>query len=331
MHSDSRFSHGAVVIVLLSSVLTGCGGYADFTLPPLEPASHPRTMSLQLAPQPVIERGSAHDVLNPSVVRVGGQLYNFYSEFDGRVWRTALAASGDGVHWDLHGVVLSPNAESWEGSYIAANGSAFYDGATWWYWYQAGPEGAPQIGLARSGDGRSWRKEPKPVLGFGPRGSWDERGVADPYVIRIGSVYYLYYLGQNRARQQQIGLARSSDGVHWTKLRSSPVLTIPEAGSGAPDENGLGEPAVWQAQGSYWMLYTGRSATERRSLIAAQSRDGVHWTRQPKPFTGDQPWDRAVLCDPTVLDDRLWFGGGDQPNPAQNLDGQIGVGSIAIQ
>ncbi len=83
------------------------------------------------------------------------------------------------------------------------------------------------------------------------------------------------------------------------------------------------------------MLYTGRGATEQRSLIAANSSDGVHWTRQLKPFTGDQPWNRAVVCDPTVLVDgsliRFWFGGGDQPHPAQNLDGQIGAGVITIQ
>ena len=38
------------------------------------------------------------------------------------------------------------------------------------------------------------------MLDTGPRGSWDERGVGDPYVIQVEGWYYMYYLGQDRAR-----------------------------------------------------------------------------------------------------------------------------------
>ena len=65
-------------------------------------------------------------------------------------------------------------------------------------------------------------KHGDPVLTSGPRGSWDERGVADPYVIRVGSMY-MYYLGQDRARRQRIGVARSADGVQLGETRD-PIL-----------------------------------------------------------------------------------------------------------
>lgn len=289
---------------------------------------------MRLEKEPVIARGTAHDVLNPSVVRAGATLFNFVSVFDGHQWTTALTTSADGASWSSLSRVLQPDERTWEKSYIAANGSAYFDGASWWYWYQAGDEDRPEIGLARSADARHWQKEPLPVLSFGPRGSWDERGVADPFVMKTGGTWYLYYLGQNRAHQQQIGLARSNDGVRWEKLRSNPVLTIPLPGSGAPDENGLGEPAVFLARETYWMLYTGRSAQERRSLVAAKSRDGVHWSKQSPAFSGEAGWDSQVICDAAVLMDRerirMWFGGGDQPKPAENLDGQIGAGEIEI-
>ena len=89
----------------------------------------------------------------------------------------------------------------------------------------------------------------------------------------------MFYLGQDRARRQSLGIARSADGVTWEKLRSNPIL---EPGApGAFDENGLGEPAVWTSGGQWWMLYTGRDKKEQRRLGLAHSADGVRWERLP--------------------------------------------------
>ena len=174
--------------------------------------------------------------------------------------------------------MLSPDPATWEGSYIAANGSALIVDGQFWYWYVAGPKDRLRIGLARSRMAATWRKEPPPVLDPGPYVSWDERGVADPYVIRIGRYFYLYYLGQDRAvARQRIGVARSTDGIHWEKLRTNPILELGEPG--AFDENGLGEPAVWQiARLLLDALHRPRLAENRR-LGLARSTDGVHWTQ----------------------------------------------------
>jgi predicted GH43/DUF377 family glycosyl hydrolase len=266
-------------------------------------------------------------VLNPSVVRFRENYLNLYSGYDGHTWHTGVATSSDGIQWKKQGRILSP--EGWEGSYIAANGSALVKDGEILYWYQAGDP--VRIALARSSDGVAWRKEGL-VLPTGPRGSFDERGVADPYVIRVGDRFYLYYLGTDRAARQRLGVARSSDGVKWEKLRSNPVLELGEPG--AFDEVGLGEPAVWSSGGSYWMLYTGRARGERRRIGLAKSLDGVQWEREPgfTPLTGSEAWDSQVLCDPTVevTADRIrvWFGGGDVPSPDQNLHGQIGLGVL---
>jgi predicted GH43/DUF377 family glycosyl hydrolase len=226
--------------------------------------------------------------------------------------------------------VLGPDPKTWEGSYWATNGTALFHGGQFWYWYQAGPREVPRIGLARSRDGRTWRKEPAPVLMPGPRGSWDERGVADPYVIRTSSSLYLFYLGQDRAQRQRIGVTRSLDGVHWEKLRTNPVLELGEPG--AFDENGLGEPAVWIAKGFYWMLYTGRDVHENRRLGLARSIDGIHWKKLPAVFAGTEAWNSKVICDPSVIatdsEVRVWFGGGNVTRPDENINGQIGFATL---
>lgn len=315
-------------------LLTGCGHYADFTLP--APPSGPDVrFQWEVRPQPVITAGAAgewdsSDVLNPTVIYFRGQFLNLYSGFDGKTWHTGLAFSPDGLTWSKTGKLFSPNPASWEGSYIAANGTALADGPQLWYWYQAGSP--PRIGLARSADGYQWTKMNAPVLGLGPAGSWDERGVADPYVVRAGGALYMFYLGMDRARRQRLGVARSQDGLHWTKLRSNPILEVGEQGSF--DENGLGEPAVWASNGWYWMLYTGRDRTEVRRIGMAQSRDGVHWDRTDRAplFTGEQAWDSKVVCDPTVqyTSDgvRVWFGGGDVARPDERIHGQIGFAML---
>ncbi len=296
-------------VIFLSLLACSCGKYANFTLPPPDAAGPKGPFHWEASPEPVIARGDASDVLNPSVIRFHGQYLNYYSVYD-RTWSTALASSNDGIHWTKVGGVVSPDA---------GNGSALAVGDQVFYWYQTG--NPVQIAL--------WKHDGF-VLKTGPRGSWDELGVADPYVIQRNGEFYLYYLGMDRARRQRLGVAKSRDGVAWEKLIANPIMELGE--SGAFDETGLGEPAVWTSGGLYWMIYTGRARSEKRRIGLAKSTDGDTWAKQPLVIEGTSDWDREVICDPTVevlpKGIRVWFGGGDVPRPDQGLHGQIGIGML---
>jgi len=322
-----------LLAVQIAALASSCARYADFSLPPPETSGPAGPFRWEAQASPVLSRGGASDwdstdVLNPSVLRWQGRYLNLYSGFDGKTWHTGIAESPDGVAWTKRGRILSP--QGWEGNYISANGSATEFQGEILYWYQAGDP--PRIALARSRDGIDWQRRGEAVVPLGPRGSFDERGVADPNVIRRGESFYLFYLGQDRARRQRLGVARSRDGIVWEKLRANPILELGPIG--AFDENGLGEPAVWTSGGLYWMLYTGRDHSEHRRLGLARSNDGVHWERDASfaPVAGIEPWDSAVVCDPSVeVSDsqvRVWFGGGDVPAPDHGIHGQIGVGVL---
>jgi predicted GH43/DUF377 family glycosyl hydrolase len=322
------------VVALACFLLSGCGRYRDFTLP-TQPGGPSVTWHWEALAEPVLNRGGAGewdavDVLNPSVIRQGDAYYNYYSGFDGKTWHTGLAVSGDGIAWRKEGKILSPDPATWEADAIAANGSALADENFLLYYYQAGKPN--RIGLARSSNGHQWQKHGPPVLDVGPRGSWDERGIGDPQVLRIGRSYYMFYLGMDRARRQRIGVAVSDDGVTWFKLRSNPILELGEYG--AFDEDAVGEPAVWASHGYYWMLYTGQNRGLMRRLGLARSRDGVAWEKLPAVFAGDRSWDSKVICDPSVLLEgntvRVWFGGGDVASRDQNLHGQIGLATLQV-
>jgi predicted GH43/DUF377 family glycosyl hydrolase len=316
---------------LALSWLVGCSGYSEFRMPPPEGRPSRIVWQWKPAPLPVIGRGEpgawdSVDALNPSVIRDRDGYVNLYSGFDGKTWRTGLAVSPDGTRWARRGVVIAPDASGWEGNYIAANGALLRWRGELHYWYQAGEP--PRIGMAHSADGKSWRKWAAPVLAGGPRGSWDERATADPYVIESGGALYLFYLGEDRARRQRLGVARSEDGVRWEKLRANPILELGQPGEF--DENGLGEPAVGTSHAYWWMLYTGRDRAEWRRLGLARSADGSRWERVRgfQPVSGSEGWNRVVMCDPSVWREgeelRVWFGGGSRAHPAENVEGQIG-------
>jgi predicted GH43/DUF377 family glycosyl hydrolase len=320
-----RRSSAAIAFFFLAA---GCGKYSNFALPETPGGDTSLVYRFVAETEPVLTRGEFQDALNPSVVFSARGLapapVNLYSVFDGHTWHTAMAVDDKRT-----GIILSPDPKTWEGDYIAANGSAVYvrNGLLIWYWYVAGPKNQPRIGLAREAGENVWRKEPAPVLDVGPVGAWDERAVADPYVIRIEPYFYMYYLGQDRAVRQRIGVARSGDGVHWEKLRANPVVEMDE------DEAGIGEPAVWQSDGFYWMLYTVRDFAENRYLRLARSTDGVRWTKLAVRYKGTEAWDSKVICDPTVVVEGgrilVWFGGGDVASPDENLHGQIGFATLA--
>ena len=325
-------------VLAASILLTGCSRYAEFTLPVLSGQPGKVEYEWEVFPNPIVTRGETGswdsvDALNPSVVVLQqGKLLNLYSGYDGKTWHTGIAESSDSITWTKRGKILSPNASTWEGDYIAANGSAIYESGKYMYWYQAAR--VPQIGLATSSDTVDWKKYGEPVLARGPRGSWDEMGAADPYVLRIAGHLYMYYLGQDRARRQRLGVARSRDGVTWEKYRGNPIL---ELGShGRFDDTGLGEPAVWSQHGWYWMLYTARDRKEERRLGLARSSDGIHWTRVTSDpvLSGTLEWNSKVICDPHVLSDTnpvwVYFGGGNRPEPAENLNGQIGYATLKL-
>ncbi|HEY2016327.1 MAG TPA: hypothetical protein VGH38_22640, partial [Bryobacteraceae bacterium] len=141
----------AVFLMAAGLLLSGCGRYANFTLPQLAGGDPNLTFRLEAQPLPVLTRGEgweSHDVLNPSVTRWHGLLFNLYSGFDGQTWRTGLATSSDGIAWERRQLVLSPDPNTWEGHYIAANGAAFIHNSELWYWFVAGPEERPRIGVA---------------------------------------------------------------------------------------------------------------------------------------------------------------------------------------
>jgi predicted GH43/DUF377 family glycosyl hydrolase len=206
---------------------------------------------------------------------------------------------------------LDPGAPgTWYDAYVSGMTMDF-NGMRYRMWFvgatKASSPGVPygyvvRIGLATSTDGMWWRiaNDGKPVFGPGPAGSFDAKGIAHPYVLRVGGKYIKYMmwyggisgetaqdlgLAPGHVRIERIGLATSTDGIHWKRENGGkPVMDLGPKGSiDSIQATGM---HVLRIDGKFVMWYGAYGGSH--SLGIATSDDGIHWTKgnNGKSLTG---------------------------------------------
>ena len=192
----------------------------------------------------------------------------------------------------------------WDGSQVRYP-HIIYDGLTYKMWYigvdafQVG-----QFGYAGSNDGINWTKYGNPVLEVGAAGEWDAGTLEGGNVLKDGSVYKLWYSGQDAHGTWRIGYATSSDGISWTKYSGNPIL---EPGP-EPWRNGhVFHPYVIKDGSTYrmWALTLG----DTTYFAYATSPDGIDWTWQTvnpilAPDWEDAFWRPFVMPGGTY---KMWY------------------------
>ncbi len=156
-----------------------------------------------------------------------------------------------------------------------------------------------------------------------------------PYVLKVGTTYYLYY-SQRLSNQAafNIHLAKSPDGVNWTKESSAvftPKNTWEQIYTDANNlqTGGVLEPSVIYDAGSgtfkmwYSTLGLGNNGVWGGRIGYATSTDGINWTRNPNPvfIPSVNGWDSLLVGHSNVIKDPLkgfhLFYVGGQNNNAQ--------------
>lgn len=152
--------------------------------------------------------------------------------------------------------------------------SVILDSSTFKMWYVYGSD----IYYSTSTNGINWDYQGK-VLDNGSEGEWDSSFVTEPWVIKDGSTYKMWYGGSADSQSDmRIGYATSSDGETWTKSGSNPVLSN---GSGGDwDDRSVRRPVVIQDGSTYKMWYDGTQGDNTAYNIGyATSSDGVSWSK----------------------------------------------------
>jgi predicted GH43/DUF377 family glycosyl hydrolase len=112
---------------------------------------------------------------------------------------------------------------------------------------------------------------------------WDEKDVFNPAaVVRNGKVYLLYraedvigkYAGTSR-----IGLAVSTDGLHFSKMKEPVLFPDNDSLKVYEWEGGIEDPRIVESDdGTYILTYTGYDGTTARLLVAS-SKDLQTWIK----------------------------------------------------
>jgi hypothetical protein len=127
--------------------------------------------------------------------------------------------------------ILTPGPEgAWDGEIIEAS-DAFKDFGTYYLYYHGNGGQGYQLGVATAPGplGPFTKHGKKPVLGVGPKGSWDAVHVACAMVLKEGTDRYtMWYSGLGRSKLHRgwcIGLATAETPLGpWKKHSANPIL-----------------------------------------------------------------------------------------------------------
>jgi predicted GH43/DUF377 family glycosyl hydrolase len=214
-----------------------------------------------------------------------------------------LARSRDLLHWTLTEPVLRPqDGAPWEHGGLYRP-DLLLDRGTYYLFYNAKTDPLPksegggwreQSGVASSKDLKVWtRNAGNPILKNGVRGtetypstnplhgttpvvpdSRDSRFASNPYVVKNGAEYAMFYFGfgyQRPGRACEL-LALGRDPLHFSKV---PEVLIDVGAPGSIDETFAHKPSVIYHQGMLYHFYcavSGKYPSEVRGIAVARSR-----------------------------------------------------------
>ncbi len=118
--------------------------------------------------------------------------------------------------------------------------------------------------------------------------AWEQKDVFNPAAVVRNNKVYLLYRAQDKigrpAGTSRIGLAYSSDGLHFTRKKDPVLYPRNDAYKQFEWEGGCEDPRIVEDnKGGYYMTYTAYDGTTARLFIAT-STDLLHWKKWGSVF-----------------------------------------------
>jgi len=194
-------------------------------------ASWPFGVLRRVSETPVISpQGSGWEsagTFNPAVMLHDGKIIMLYRAQDkGSTSRLGYAESTDGIHFTRRSEpVLSPEKD-YEKDGGVEDPRLVQFGDTYYLTYTGYNKKDAQLCLATSKDLIHWER--RGVILPAYKGRWNVRWTKSGAIVpgKIRSKYWMYYLGTTADNNDQMGVASSTDLLHWTDETDAPVLPV---------------------------------------------------------------------------------------------------------
>lgn len=185
-------------------------------------------------------------------------------------WCIGLAYSTDLVTWteyESNPIYQPPVGYGSNAPHLLKSGS------TWYLYFGS------QIYLATAPDitGPYTLYSPTPIVPAGT--GWEASRATEPYVFQVGSMWYMFYMGDTGANLERVGYATSlTPEGPWTKYAGNPVLGLGETNS--YDGYIVADPSVYELDGTYYIYYSCVPNQSAVGIIAyATTRDFINYTK----------------------------------------------------
>jgi predicted GH43/DUF377 family glycosyl hydrolase len=162
---------------------------------------------------------------NPAVIKKDGRFVMLYRAQDKQgTSRLGYAESTDGIHFTRRAEpVLAPEAD-YEKDGGVEDPRHVQVGDTYYLTYTAYNKKDAQLGLATSKDLVHWQR--RGVIMPAYKGRWNVGWTKSGAILteRVNGKYWMYYMADPAKDVNEMGVAFTTDLIHWTEALDQPVL-----------------------------------------------------------------------------------------------------------
>jgi predicted GH43/DUF377 family glycosyl hydrolase len=259
---------------------------------------------------------------NPAAVKVGEKTILLYRAQDGKgTSRVGYAESSDGVHFTASDKpVLSPETDYEKDGGVEDPRLVKING-TYYLTYTGYNTKDAQLCLARSNDLKTWKRLGVILPAY--KGTWNKQWTKSGAILttKINGKWWMYYLG-TAGGADQMGLASSTDLIHWQDATDTPVL---------PKRDGMFDskvvepgPAPLLTKDGILLIYNGADdkLVYRTGWVLFDKKDPTKvLQRSDKPiFEPEKEWEKVGQVPNVVFVEgltkngdklKLYYGGAD--------------------
>jgi predicted GH43/DUF377 family glycosyl hydrolase len=282
----------------------------------------------RLSQRPVVSpQGNGFEsagTFNPSVVKYDGKFIMLYRAQDTK-GRSSLgyAISEDGIHFTRRsepvfvGEAKYEKGGGVEDPRLVKIGDTFYLTYTGYNNLDAhlSDKGDAQLCLATSKDLVHWQRQG--ILLPSYQGRWNVKWTKSGAILneRINGKYWMYFLGDAKGQDTQMGIAYSEDLLHWTEALDHPVLS---SRTGMFDAHVVepGPPPILTSKGIF-LIYNGADDHDVYAtgwvLFDKNDPTKVIARANTSIFSPEHEWEKVgqvpnvVFVEGMVREDKRWL------------------------